>query len=356
MTGTSLDGLDVAAVEITGAGLACRARFLAGASAEFGPFRALLRRLADGEPCNAGEITAVAQELANLHITTIRQLVAAAGLRPHVIVLHGQTVFHAPPLSWQLCAPFPVAAALRVPILFDLRLADIAHGGQGAPLTPLADFILFRSSVVSRAIVNLGGFCNVTYLPRTTTADSETLAHVRGGDVCACNHLLNQVAEEVLGVPFDRDGARAMAGRVDEAAARELIELLRAQGREHRSLGNGDEVPSWLPRHARRTASADLARTACESLATVIAESVLTAEEIILAGGGARNQALVQALQQRAARPVRLTDALGVPIQYREAAGFAVLGALTQDRVPITLPQITGVASPAPIAGAWILP
>ncbi len=121
------------------------------------------------------------RDAALLHVEAVRALGCE---RLDLVVAHGQTVYHAPPLSWQLCAPGPIAHALQVPVLCDLRSADIAAGGQGAPITPIADHILFRHAREARAVVNLGGFCNITTLP---AGDDAT--RVRGGDVCACNQV-----------------------------------------------------------------------------------------------------------------------------------------------------------------------
>ena len=117
---------------------------------------------------------------------------AALEARADLVVAHGQTVFHAPPASWQLLNAAPIARAVRAPVVFDLRQADLAAGGQGAPITPLADWIMLRAhgpAAAGRAIVNLGGFCNVTILPSGAGPEG-----VRGMDVCPCNHLLDGVA------------------------------------------------------------------------------------------------------------------------------------------------------------------
>lgn len=356
MTGTSLDGLDVAAIEVVGDGLNCTCRFLAGESHSLATVQQRLRMLADQAPMSAGEITRLANDFVQLHVAALRELQKKSELRPDVIAVHGQTVFHAPPLSWQLCTPAPIAAALRAPVVFDLRAADLAAGGQGAPITPLADYIFFRASNESRAIINLGGFCNFTFLPATGSKPEPDLSQIRGGDVCACNHLLNQIARTVLNAEYDRDGAQAQRGQIEEVALRELMSVLGRQAAAGRSLGTGDEIGGWVVRHQAGIAGTSLARTACEAIGAIIGKAVSAADRVVLAGGGVRNRTLIDAIIRYCGRPGLTTGELGWPVEYREACAMAILGVLCQDRVPITLPQITRVPAPAPVAGIWMYP
>jgi 1,6-anhydro-N-acetylmuramate kinase len=167
-----------------------------------------------------------------------------------LVAVHGQTVFHAPPVSWQLLSAAPIAHALRVPVVFDLRAADLACGGQGAPITPIADFVLFRDEEENRAVVNLGGFCNVTLLERGSSLE---LSRVRARDVCACNQVLDAVARACLGRAFDEGGSRAASGRVDAGSYASCSRSSR-HSRARRSLGTGDELGALVARHARRGA------------------------------------------------------------------------------------------------------
>jgi anhydro-N-acetylmuramic acid kinase len=305
-------------------------------------------------------VAGLSREFALLHIEALRELVG--GGRVDLVAVHGQTVFHAPPVSWQLLCAAPIAQALGAPVVFDLRAADLAAGGQGAPITPLADYVFFRDARETRGVLNLGGFCNYTWLPRGagSSADAgemgavEGLAAIRGGDICACNQLLDALARTLLSAAWDEGGRRALAGRVQPQMRDELLELLRGQAAASRSLGTGDELRGWIERRRDDVAAQDVLRCACDAIAAVAAERIGGVDRLIVAGGGVRNGALRAALSQRAA--VSISDDLGVPAQGREAAAMAVLGALCQDRVPITLPQITGCREPAPVAGVWVYP
>lgn len=377
MTGTSLDGLDAALVAIDGTGLSMRARFIRAVSRPLGPVAGPLRRLADQEPMTAGDIARAAHDFAALHVDVLREL--AGPDRLDLACIHGQTVFHRPAarsspsalaegvaeprlgakpgeatLSWQLLNPFPIARALRCPVVYDLRAADIAAGGQGAPITPIADCIFFGHLDGPVAIANLGGFCNITTLPGPGGPPDPGL--IRGFDLCACNQLLDAIARKLLHQPFDADGARAAAGEVNSDALADLEGIFNAQRAGRRSLGTGDELHEWISRHRAHVAPESIAATACEAIAQTIAEATRDCRRLLLAGGGLKNQALTAAIRSCSSSIVEPTDAHGLPAAYREAGEFAVLGALCQDRIPITLPQVTGVPAPPPISGAWVFP
>jgi anhydro-N-acetylmuramic acid kinase len=363
MTGTSIDALDVALVEIEGEGLSITARFREGLSLPLGGTAAPLRALAEQRPMTAGEIARVSRDFALLHAAAIEKI--AAGRRLDLICIHGQTVFHSPPLSWQLFNPAPLAHATGAPVVFDLRTADLAAEGEGAPITPMADWVLFRRcrpgstmSAAGAAVVNLGGFVNITLLPACGVegaAPAGELELIRGGDVCTCNQLLDAIARAILGRPYDEDGAQALRGTVHDRALEELAAILARQSVQGRSLGTGDEAGEWIERWRAAAPAADLAATACEGIAQAVGRRA-EGRPLVLAGGGVRNRGLRRALESCCAAGVSTTDELGVPAEFREAVCFGVLGALCQDRVPITLPQITGVRAPAPVSGCWMYP
>ena len=163
MTGTSIDGeLDAALVAIHGTGLNMRGDIVASRSWPLGAIAEDLRRVASQTPMTAKEFTRINHAFGELHADALEAVCSDAGVQPDLAVLHGQTVFHAPPLSWQLIDPWPTATRLRCRVRYDLRSANIASGGQGAPITPLADFMLFASPDGPCIVVNLGGFVNAT--------------------------------------------------------------------------------------------------------------------------------------------------------------------------------------------------
>jgi anhydro-N-acetylmuramic acid kinase len=336
MTGTSMDGVDAVAINIEGYGESMSATFEKMASCDLGDARAVLQKLAihggsqaemDEAALLVGEITAKA--ISNLGIDAI-----------DLIALHGQTVYHNPPTSIQLIDTLPITTLYPCTVLTDPRQADLQLGGQGAPITPLADWIMFRSSELSTAIVNLGGFCNVTLLPANCRANQ-----IMGFDVCCCNLLLNAIARERLGAEFDQDGNTALQGTVDDKASTLLFEYLSEQSIEQRSLGSNDGLGEYALQIGRHLSTEDLLASATKAIGTAIYGS-MSAQRLLLAGGGVHNKALVNALPNNGT-----TEILGVPTQAREAMGMAILGALAQDGVSITLPQTTGRRETTEVVG-----
>jgi 1,6-anhydro-N-acetylmuramate kinase len=344
MTGTSIDGIDVALVRIEGRGLAMKAALERHLWRPLGATGEQLGQAAARTALDAGTFAELGVALAHIHRDAIFDLLDTSQVRLDLVAVHGQTVFHAPPCSWQLLNPAPLAAALQCQVVCDLRQADLAAGGQGAPITPLADWILFRPDAGRRAVVNLGGFCNITILDSNTVID--------GYDLCACNHVLNAVARCALGQPFDDEGQAAAAGRPAPDVVGALSDALRAQRQAARSLGTGDEVDARL---LQDLSPNDAAATAVEAVASCIAEALAASavDDVIVAGGGVHNKALIAAIMRHTGTGVRPSDELGIVAAAREATAIAVLGALSADGVAITLPHVTGCANPAPVAGAW---
>lgn len=356
MTGTSLDALDLAYVEITGVGLEMGVRVLECSTTDLGVVGKDLRALAEQTPLSAGRIAVLLHAFAELHASAIQRLVPSS--RVDLACIHGQTVFHSPPQSWQLFQPAPVVAALRCPVVYDLRAADLAWGGQGAPMTPLADLVLFAHARERRAVVNLGGYANFTRLPAVSSSRVSARDLVEGGDICSCNQLLDAISRVKFNAPFDVDGEHAARGKPDSALSALIDRLLQHQSRQERSLGTGDEMIEQLKTILPNPdiSGPDLARAACSGIARAVASKLEGVDRILIAGGGLRNTVLLGALHRATPVPVETTDVCGVPSVYREAVEMAVLGALCQDGVPITLPQVTRVPAPAPLSGAWAYP
>lgn len=348
MTGTSLDGIDVAAVSW---GIGEKPRLVAHGSGELGACAELLGALARGEAMTAADVCAARTGLAAVHVERFEELRARVG-QPDLVAVHGQTVFHRPPRSWQLMDPWAVAVAMDAPVVSDLRGADLACRGEGAPITPRSDLVWFGDERESWVVLNLGGFANATVLPAGDDASA-----VRGYDICACNQVLNAAAERTLGTAFDEGGAAALRGSIDDAAYAELVSVLRGQSSERRSLGSGDEALAWVEQHFAMD-GADLAATAVEAIAVVISER-LNAEDaarVVCAGGGVRNRAVMSALKRLCGAVVSVSDEFGMPIEAREAAAIATLGAMAADGRTISLDGVTGRGDCGLVDGLWCFP
>jgi 1,6-anhydro-N-acetylmuramate kinase len=368
MTGTSIDGdIDVALVAVHGHGLDMRAPLVHWRSLDLGPVADALRLLAREERMTAREIAETARRFGERHADALEVLLSEANARADLAVLHGQTVYHAPPSTWQLIDPWPVAVRLGCAVRYDLRGASVASGGEGAPITPLADFILFADDTGRKTVLNLGGFANATLLPRRSDGPDT----IEGLDLCACNHLLDRVARTRLGRGFDEDGRAAARGAPDHARADEILRALDAIAERasaavsgntpssgatrarHRSLGTGDEAAAAVSVTDDLSAE-DACATVTDALARAIARRLeaaghLSGQTIVLAGGGARHRVLREAIARHARSPVETSlEHAGVPVSMREAAAMAVLGALADDGVRFSLPAVVGAASRVP--------
>lgn len=366
MTGTSLDAIDAALVEIIDTGLSMRCRFMGLVSIDLGDMRQLLAELTSGKAHTPVVYARMARLLGELHKQAVTQL-CAQHLPPHggldLVVAHGQTIWHAPDesLSWQLMDPWPVVRHLRVPVLYDLRQADLIANGQGAPITPLADWVMYRDLLQLRLIVNLGGICNVTDLP----ADCQP-ADITGGDIGPCNLLIDGLVQRLYPqLHYDTDGQIATQGTIHpEFTTWVKASPFFSKPRPH-STGREDFNSDWLDALLTKATTMkwspqDIIASAVDAVADIITthcKKLPNNRHMILAGGGARNPVLVQRIKDRLDPGDRLSisDELGIPVAAREAIAFAVLGALSQDNVPITLPQITGAPNPGR-AGVWAYP
>lgn len=349
MSGTSLDGMDAALVRFAGP---TQAELVAFVTRPYsGAERAAIRAaLAGGPP----------REFARLHVRVaewaadaVARVLAAGGTDPAglgFIALHGQTIWHEPPLvSWQLGEPAVLAERFGVPVVSNFRARDVAAGGQGAPLVPLADVLLFGAPDAPRVLLNLGGMANLTYVERRGREEG-ALAFDTGPGVA----VIDAVARLVDGAAeFDRDGAIAARGTPDEAVLRDLLAdpffalpPPKSTGRER----FGDAYARAL--HAR-VPGPDGVATAVEltarSIADALARWVPPGVEVVGSGGGMHHPGLVAALERRlaaAGRRLRRFDELFFSGDAKEAVAFALLGYLTLRGRPGNLVSATGARGP----------
>ena len=354
MTGTSIDGIDAAMIEITGHGAGMSARLLRQVHEPIGELAEPLRAFARGGRLTAVEVASLARRFGERHAGVFEAHFATEPL--DIIVVHGQTVCHAPPDSLQLINPWPLAAIAPCPVMYDLRGEDLAIGGQGAPITPIADAILYRDQRdpdTALAIVNLGGFINATLLPSMKTR-ADLFDGLAGFDCCPCNHLLDAASLAVINRPFDQGGKIAVSGTPDALTASAFGRKIAALFHDERSGGDGDEHRDEAVALVRAAGTpADGLATICQAIGIALHDCISSASRrfgsaqpssLILAGGGVLNECLVDAI--RTAFPpstdVRTSDEFSLPAQARESAGMATLGALACDGVSITESSITG--------------
>ncbi len=273
---------------------------------------------------------------------------------------HGQTAWHDPAAgaTLQIGEGARIAVRLGIPVVCDFRQQDMALGGQGAPLVPYLDHLLLSHPVENRAVQNLGGIGNVTYLPAGAGADA-----VIAFDTGPGNALIDAATALVTGgqQDFDRDGLLAASAPPDPALLAELLSLPyfhmpppRSTGRELFGAGRVREL--WERRHRGPALVSTLTQLTVESIAAAYREWLGPVDTVILGGGGARNPELVRRLAA-ALSPARVlaSDEVGLNADAKEAVAFAVMGYQTLRGRPSNVPAATG-ARRAAIQGKICLP
>lgn len=367
MSGTSMDGIDVAVVRVRGAGAGCEATLEAFALVPYAPgLRARLLRAAAGEPLPTAEHARLHFQVAVAFADATLQVLGAAGIAAtdvDAIGTHGQTLFHHAPrggefgpgtATYQAGSLPVIAARTGIVTVGDFRPADVALGGTGAPLVPYCDFVLRRSATESRLLLNLGGIANWTVLPAGCTS-----AQVLAWDVGPGNLVLDGFAQELLGRECDQDGAEAARGTADEAWVEELLAAPyftqpppKSAGREQ--FGAGFVRQLLDDPRARGKTPQDLLATAVLLTARAVADALrrppvaFAAPGVLyVTGGGRRNRTLMDRLAALAAPvPVRGIEELGVNPDAKEALDFAVLANETLLGHAGNLPRVTGAARP----------
>jgi anhydro-N-acetylmuramic acid kinase len=355
MSGTSQDGVDVALVDTDGEKIAqlgptaCRPYT--------GDERALLRR-ASAVAANLTErdarpqIVAAAERLINnAHAEAVETFLAANALAPvnvAAVGFHGQTLLHRPELglTLQIGNGRALAARLGIPVVYDFRAADMAAGGQGAPLAPAFHRALVRQLHRDPpiAVLNLGGVANLTY--------------VDGDELIACdtgpgNALLDDFLRLRTGDPLDTDGRNAAAGTVDVSTVERLLQHPFFALPPPKSLDR-NEFHSWvgaaLDGSGIEDGAATLTALTAAAVARIVAHLPRPPATFIVAGGGARNPTLLRMLAERLA-PARVetAHAVGWSIDSLEAQAFAFLAVRSLRGLPITFPETTG--APQPMTG-----
>ncbi|MFA7430390.1 MAG: anhydro-N-acetylmuramic acid kinase, partial [Rhodospirillaceae bacterium] len=320
MSGTSMDGIDTALIETDGV-----------RATAFGPrltrpytdaFRADLRA-ALGEGADPDHVAAVEAELTAAHVEAVFALLTVAGIAPTavgVIGFHGHTVFHAPErrLTRQIGNGAALSTATGIPVVFDLRSADVAAGGQGAPLVPVFHQALAADLDKPLAVLNLGGVGNVTWL-----GDGDPMAFDTGPG----NALIDDWCLRRTGQPMDRDGALAASGTSDEAVVARLLAHPYFAAPAPKSLDR-DAFATFMAEVEGMT-PADGAATLTSFTAATVAEArrllPVVPKRWLVTGGGRLNPVLMAGLRDRLGVPVDAVEAVGWDGDALEAQAFAFL-------------------------------
>jgi anhydro-N-acetylmuramic acid kinase len=323
MAGSSMDGLDLALVDFTHD--KNRWTFNIDKADTIAYSHQIEQELKNVSSVSPEKQVIVDQLFAEWSTNAISEFIA--GFEPQLIGFHGHTVKHDPyeGISWQLGSGQSMADRLHLPVVTDFRSLDISLGGQGAPLVPFGDFVLFNEF---DGCLNLGGIANLSLREKQI-----------GWDICPCNQLLNYFAEQ-LGLPYDNGGKLAASGNVNEHLIEQLSQQHYFQKAPPKSLPNGflmDYLKHIEPHEALATCSAFIARRIGAELSTV------RPGKLLITGGGAHNTFLVSLIRNRLSSweivvpSVELTD-------YKEAIIFAFLALMRSFDQPNVLASVTGAS------------
>ena len=375
MSGTSADGVDVAVCRISPAlreGGTPRVKLLGHTGFAYPKgIRAAVLEAMDAQAISVAELARLNWRLGEAYADAVAKAAEQFDVKLDLVGCHGQTVYHqgAPEeylgknvrATWQMGEAAVIAERLRVPVVSDFRPADVAAGGQGAPLVPMLDYCMFRSAEVSRVLLNLGGIANLTAIPAGADIDG-----VMAFDTGPGNMVIDACMRRLYERQFDENGAVARTGNV----LRDVVEKILKEGYfsalPPKSCGReqfGEVFVSRLIAMCRRTGGQqdrdeDVVATAAALTAASVADAYrrfvwghlgeaapLSPVEFVVAGGGANNGVLMQmlgdALELMKVK-VRMMEELGVPAQAKEGVAFALLAWLSSHGLPGNVPTATG--------------
>jgi anhydro-N-acetylmuramic acid kinase len=367
MSGTSVDGIDIAICAVEGAGLyETRIKLLSLFSESYMP--KVQKRVKDLQNFSVRDFAELHLEIGKEFVRALQNAFNDSGLKSNDIDLigsHGQTVYH------HSCKPNHVKSTLQIgdgdliaeytniPVYSDFRMKDIVQNGQGAPLLPYADFIFYNTADQHRVILNLGGIGNITVLDKDP---SKVIGFDTGPANAPLDRLVNIITSGAES--YDHEGTIAKSGKVNT----ELLQKLLAEDayvalQPPKSTGTevyGDEFVTRLI-HLHGRADPDLLATAVSFISATIKRAVINfsrkdIDEIIAAGGGTKNSFLLETLQKDVF-PIKVinSDSLGVPSKAREAMAFAIFANNALFGIPNVLPSVTG-AHKASVMGKLSMP
>jgi anhydro-N-acetylmuramic acid kinase len=370
MSGTSADGIDVAVVRITPGKSRPGLKLLAHEGFAFpAPLRRAVLAAMNAATISTAELARLNWRLGLAYAEAVSATVKRHAVKLDLIGCHGQTLYHQPRAesyagrrfgcTWQLGEAAVIAAAVHVPVISNFRPADMLAGGQGAPLVPLLDYVLFADRKRGRVLQNIGGIANLTAIPAGAKPDA-----VIAFDTGPGNMIIDALAQELFNKRFDRNGGYAARGTVlgpvlAEALGNPYFKLKppRTAGREQfgreyaaKFLAACQRLSS-RPEDALATATALTAETIAQSYKSFARRGMRGRRvDYIVSGGGARNATLMAMLATRLEPmgcELAASEEFGLPAEAKEAAAFALLAWQTWHHLPGNVPRATGAAHPA---------
>jgi anhydro-N-acetylmuramic acid kinase len=365
MSGTSADGIDVAVVRIA---LAAGRPRLTLLTHEGFRYPAALRKAVlaamNAKSTSTAELARLNWRLGIAYADAVKATVANRNVKIDLIGCHGQTLYHQArsasftgknfACTWQVGEASLIAAELGVPVVSNFRPADIAAGGQGAPLVPMLDYVLFADAKRGRVLQNIGGIANLTAMPAGRGAE-ELIAFDTGPG----NMVMDALAQKLFNKVYDRNGVLAARGQVLRPVLEQMLRIPYFALKPPRTAGReefGREYAAKFlaacrrrspkPEDAMATATALTAESIARSFERFVLKRMQGAPiDYIVSGGGARNATLMRMLAARL-EPLgcnlATTEQFGLPAEAKEAAAFALLAWLTWHQLPGNVPSATG--------------
>jgi anhydro-N-acetylmuramic acid kinase len=371
MSGTSADGIDVAVLRIASGTKHFwpRMKLLAHEGFRYpAPLRKAVLAAMNARTTNTAELAHLNWRLGIAYAEAVNATVKQHKIKLDLIGCHGQTLYHQAQVqrylgksfacTWQAGEAAVIAAETGVHVVSNFRTADMANGGQGAPLVPILDHFLFSDPKRARVLQNIGGIANLTVLPAGAYGNK-----VQAFDTGPGNMVIDALAQKLFAKPYDRNGAIAARGQVLEPVLAEMLrnpyfslKPPRTTGREQFGREYAAQFLSACrhvsrkPEDALATATVLTAETIARSFNQFVLPKMKNAPiDYIVSGGGARNSTLMAMLAQRLEPMgcnIATIDKFGMPAEAKEAAAFALMAWLTWHYLPGNVPSATGAKRP----------
>lgn len=370
MSGTSLDGVDAALARLRGSGASLEIELLAFISL---PYKDDLRQLIfkNSQPASSSvlEISQLNVRLSHVYADVVKQLLREAGVALELIDAvgcHGQTIYHVPDAedcagmptrsTLQIGDPSTLANVLNTTVVGDFRLADMAFGGQGAPLVPYFDYVYFSDPSENRALLNIGGIGNLSVIPAGAGSDN-----IIAFDTGPGNMVIDAVVQHFWGEPYDASGRYAASGQPNEQLLNTLLESPyyqrvppKSTGREYFNQSYVDDVLSRAQVLSMDKPEDIVATVSCLTIETIarafesFIQPGIEVARVIVSGGGVHNTFIMNGLAERL-KPVQVQSMqdFGLDPDAKEALCFAVLAHETLNRSASNVPSATGASQPA---------
>ncbi|PPA90256.1 anhydro-N-acetylmuramic acid kinase AnmK [Brevibacillus laterosporus] len=364
MSGTSLDGIDVALVDIQGEGYDSQVKLLDFMTLPF--VQSVREEIVDSlslDRSNVQLICSLNFKLGELFADAVEAICRRNQLdftSVSVIGSHGQTIYHQPQSNGQYVAstlqigePAIIAYRTNTTVISNFRTMDMAAGGQGAPLVPYTELIMYRDQEKSRLLQNIGGIGNVTVIPKAAQ-----LHDVYAFDTGPGNMIIDEICRVCFGTAYDKDGAWAAKGVVNEALLEQCMNIDYMQLAPPKSTGRelfGKQFVERIIRENTHLSPYDLLATMTMFTASSIAYHykkfifpTLQVDEVIIGGGGSYNKTLLSMLQQQLGNTCKVItqEDVGLSSEAKEAVAFALLAHETLHRLPSNVPTATGAREP----------